>query len=180
MQAWKTLQKQPILTFGRWLTVENRTIELPGGKVIDNWAWVITPDYVNIIAFTPDDRMLCFRQVKYAIDGETLAPMGGYIEPGEDPLAAAQRELLEETGYVANQWTALGVYPVDANRGAGTAYFFLARDAVHFTDRDADDLEEQELLLLTMEEVKAELRSGHFKCLPWAASVALALIHLDG
>jgi ADP-ribose pyrophosphatase len=104
--------------------------------------------------------------------------VGGYIEPGEDPLVAAKRELLEETGYEATEWLALGSYPVDANRGAGIAYPFLARGARHIAKIDADDLEEQALLLLTREEIETALDTGEFKTLPWAAAIALALRHL--
>jgi ADP-ribose pyrophosphatase len=67
---------------------------------------------------------------------------------------------------------------VDANRGAGTAHFFLALHARHVTDRHADDLEEQHLLHLTRAEIEAALDGGQFKALPWAAIVALALRHL--
>jgi ADP-ribose pyrophosphatase len=175
MQAWKTLSRIPVVSFGKWLTVERHTVELPGGRVIDDWPWVITPDYANIAAFTPEGRMVCFRQVKYAVEGESLAPAGGYIEPGEDPLEAAKRELLEETGFAAPEWIFLGSFPVDANRGAGTGYFYLARDAEQVAERNADDLEEQELLLLERPEVEAALAAGRFKALPWACAVALAL-----
>ncbi|MEZ4613071.1 MAG: NUDIX domain-containing protein [Caldilineaceae bacterium] len=51
------------------------------------------------------------------------------MEPGEEPLPAAQRELLEETGYVADDWTDLGRFAVDGNREAGLAHLFLARGA---------------------------------------------------
>jgi ADP-ribose pyrophosphatase len=176
MKTWKTLQKIPLLSVGKWLSVESHSIELPDGQIIHDWPWVITPNYANAIAFTPQGQLVCFRQVKYAIEGESLAPVGGYIEPGEDPLAAAKRELLEETGYSAEDWHSLGDYAVDANRGAGRAFFFLARGARRVAERNADDLEEQELILLDRDEIEAALAQGQFKVLPWAAAVALALL----
>ena len=106
---------------------------------------------------------------------KSLAAVGGYLEPGEEPLAAAQRELREETGYAAAEWECLGCYRVDANRGAGMGTFFLARGAQPVTERDADDLEEQHLLLLTRAEVEAGLRRGEFKVMAWMAIMALAL-----
>ncbi|MBN2304060.1 MAG: NUDIX hydrolase, partial [Anaerolineae bacterium] len=107
----------------------------------------------------------------------SLALVGGYIEPGEDPLAAAQRETLEETGYQAPQWTTLGSYRVDANRGAGMAYAFLATGAHKVTEPNADDLEEQELVFLTRDQVEAALFNGEFKVLAWANLVALSLLY---
>jgi ADP-ribose pyrophosphatase len=178
MQTWKTLARKTLLKVGKYLVVENHTVELPDGKVIEDWPWIITPDFVNVVALTSDGHILAFRQVKYAVDGETLAAVGGYIEPGEQPLAAAQRELREETGYAADEWRSLGSYSVDANRGCGKAYFFLARGAQRVAARDADDLEEQVLLHLTRAEVETALTHGEFKAMPWAAIMALALTYL--
>ena len=178
MRSWKTLSRETVLDRGKFLRVEDHTVELADGRIVKQWPWVIAPDYINVVAITDDGHFLCFRQTKYGVDGLSLAVVGGYIEPGEDPLSAAKRELREETGHAAREWIALGQYRVDANRGAGTAYFYLAYHAHPVGDRIADDLEEQELLLLNCSEVEAALASNQFKVLPWAASVALALLHM--
>src|SRR4030042_2968556 len=99
MQLWKTTSKKTILNHSPWLTVEEHTIELPNGRVIDRWPWVITKDYVNVVGVTKEGKFLCFRETKYGVQGVTLAPVGGYLNPSEDPLSAARRELLEEPGY---------------------------------------------------------------------------------
>ena len=178
MKPWKTKDRKLVLDNAPWLTVEQHTVELPNGELIPNWPWVKTPDYVNVVAMTEDDQFLCFRQVKYGIEGVTLAVVGGYVKEGEAPLAAAKRELLEETGYQAPDWLSLGSYLVDPNRGIATGHLFLARGARYVTPRDADDLEEQELLLLTREEIESALEAGEIKVLAWAAAVAFALRHL--
>lgn len=175
MQPWKTVSRRTILEYSKFLSVEEHTVELPDGQVIEDWPWVVTPDYINVVAITESGKFLFFRQTKYSISGTTLAPVGGYLEPGEDPLTAAQRELQEETGYAAPDWRHIGQFPIDGNRGVGTAYFYIAQGARRITDIDADDLEEQELLLLTREEVESALDNGEIKLLPWATIVALAL-----
>lgn len=176
MQSWKTLERRTLLQHSKYLTVEEHSVELPDGRVIADWPWIITPDYVNVAAVTIDGRWLCFRQTKYAVEGVSLAPVGGYLELGEDPLLGAQRELFEETGYEASDWLALGHLAVGANRGIATANLFLARNAHRVAEPNADDLEEMELLLLDRAEVEAALKAGEFKVLAWATCVALALL----
>jgi ADP-ribose pyrophosphatase len=179
MQPWKTLSRSTILDHSKFLIVENHSIELPDGRIITDWPWLITPDYINVLPITEEDEFLCFRQTKYAIHGTSLAPVGGYLEPDEEPLKAAQRELLEETGYQAAEWIDLGHYVVDGNRGAGTAHLFLARGARRVMEAKPDDLEELQLRRLTRSELEEALASGEFKLLPWAANAALALSYMD-
>ena len=178
MKPWKTLTRQVILNHSKFLRVENHTVEVTDGQVIADWPWLDLPDYVNVAVVTKAGQFICLRQTKYSIEGLSLAAVGGYLEPGEEPLVAAQRELFEETGYTASDWVELGTYTVDGNRGAGKAYFFLARNAYRAAEPDADDLEEQELLYLSRDEVETALAGGEFKVLPWSAVMALALLHL--
>ncbi len=179
MQPWKTLARRMVLDRGKYLKVEEHTVQLPNGRIIPDWPWIITPDYVNALVQDERGGFLCFRQVKYAIEGTSLAVLGGYMEPGEEPLAAVQRELREEMGCVASEWIPLGSYRVDGNRGAGTGHLFFARRARRVAEPNADDLEELELLFMSEEELRVALRAGQFKILAWAMTVALGLLYLD-
>ena len=175
MTAWKTLSRRTIYDQAPWLVVEHHDVELPGGRVIADWPWVTTPDYVNVVVHTEDEAFLCFRQHKYGVAVPMLALVGGYIAAGEAPLAAAQRELREETGYASQDWVELGRYLVDPNRGIATGHLYLAREARRVGAPIPDDLEEQELLCLSRLELEQALEAGEFKILAWAAAVALAL-----
>jgi ADP-ribose pyrophosphatase len=180
MSHIRTLQRTPLLTVGngRFLRIEQHVVEFGDDRRIDDWAWVVTPDFVNVVPVLPEGRILCFRQEKYAAQGLTFSVPGGYLEDGEDPLAAAQRELREETGYGGGRWTALGTYSVDGNRGVGHGHFFLAEDVTLQGPVHVDDLEPLEPLLLTRAEVQAALLGGEFQVMPWTACVALALLRL--
>src|SRR5512134_418622 len=179
MKPWKTRSRRTLLDRRPWLSVESHVVELPDGSVVEDWPWLVGREFVNVVAVTEDGTFLVFRQVKYAVEGTSLAPVGGYLDDGEAPLSAARRELLEETGYEAAEWTSLGTYVVDGNRGAGVGHLFLARGARRVTEPVADDLEEQALLTLGRDDIERALLAGEFKVMSWATAVALALLALD-
>ncbi len=178
MKPWKTISRTTILNHSKWLKVEDHSIQLPNGTTIDNWCWIISPDYVNVVVQDEDENFVCFRQTKYAANGISLAPVGGYLEPDEDPLTCAKRELREELGYRAREWISLGRFPCDGNHGNGFANLYLARGAHHVGEIIADDLEEQEIIKLSRAELMQSLLDGEFKVLSWSTAVALALFHI--
>lgn len=179
MDNWKVKHKREVLKQGKFLRVEYHHLELPNGIEIDDWSWVITPDFANVVVVDEAGDFIVFKQGKYGYEGDSLAPVGGYIEAGEDPLAAAKRELMEEMGYAAPEWHFLGKWVVDSNRGAGTAYAYLALGAKKVQERDADDLEEQTLLKISRAELEEALFNGGVKVLPWQNNFLAALLLMD-
>ena len=123
-------------------------------------------------------RALLVRRGGPPLEGQWSIP-GGMLEVGETLLEGVRRELLEETGYESPEWKSLGAYPVDGNHGGGFAHLFLAQQARKIAAPRADDLEEQELLLLERAEVKSALDRGEFKVLSWTAAFAMALLALS-
>lgn len=178
-QRWRTRSVRKVFESGKWVSIEHHEVELPDGRIIPDWPWIMTPSYVNVVPVTPHGRILLFRQYKYAFEKPSLALVGGYIEPGEEPLAAAQRELLEETGCRAEHWRSLGSYWVDPNRGVALGHFFLALDAQAVQASDADDLEQQEPVTLSLQEASQALSGGEILVQAWALCLALALRELD-
>jgi ADP-ribose pyrophosphatase len=179
LRPWKTLSRKTILKHGKFLTVESHAIKLPDGQVIPDWPWLKIPSAVIVLPVTEDQKFLCFRQTKYAVEGTTLAPVGGMLEPDEAPLEAAQRELLEEMGCKASDWVNLGSYILDPNRGIASMHLFLALNSIQVAQPDSDDLEDQEILLLSKKELEETLKMGEFKVLAWSAVVAMSLHYLN-
>lgn len=95
---WKTLKSEYIIR-RPWLTARRDTVELPTGVVNDEYYVLEYPDWINVIAVTPDGRMVFVRQYRHALGQTCFEIVAGVIEKGEEPLEAARRELLEETGY---------------------------------------------------------------------------------
>ena len=97
---------------GHFLHAMRDTVRLPDGKEASR-EYVIHPGAVMVVAELPDGRLVLERQFRYPVKAVMVEFPAGKLDPGEDSLACAQRELLEETGYTARQWARAGVlHPV--------------------------------------------------------------------
>ena len=189
-KPWKVLASKSVYRFDPWLAVERQTVELPDGRVIDDYHRVTLQDFAGIVAQSEDGRYLVTRQYRHGpgrvarasarggMHRWKRAPCGDSgraLDAGEAPLDAAKRELREETGYEAPRWRALGKFTVNANYGCGTAHFFAAEGARKTATVNSDDLEHTELILLSKAELLSALDRGEFAAMGAAAGILLAM-----
>lgn len=176
--SWVTESRKTLLDRSPWLVVEDHEVRSPSGKVIPNWTWVIVRSFINVVAVTSEGQLVLLRQAKYAAKKKSLATVGGCIEQGEEPLVTAKRELLEEAGYQSDHWISLGDYAVDANRGCGVCYLFLALKAVRVGEPLERDEAGDEVILMDQEDVRTALLRGEFRVFSWVNAVSMALLWL--
>ena len=129
-------------------------MRLPDGKVIPEYYEIEMPHYTAVFAVTEDQKIMVLRCYRHAIGEVTLTMPGGMIEDDESPLEGIQREVLEETGYVAKEWESLGAFVGNSTRGCGTYHLFFASGAHYVQEPHSGDLEELELLLWTVDDVE--------------------------
>ena len=117
------------------------------------------PDWCNIIPVTKDGKLVMVRQFRFGAWQQSLELPGGIVDPGEDPKAAATRELAEETGYRPREVIALGsVHPNPAFQG-NRCHSFLALDCEPGTARPEAG-EDLEVVLIDRASVPERIRSG--------------------
>jgi len=160
------------------MEVAEERIALPDGREVDAFLSIRTRDFAAIVAVTERDEVVLIRSYKHGARTISLAVPAGYIEANEDPLAAAKRELLEETGHDARDWTPLGRFVVDGNYGVATENIFLARNARRIAEPASGDLEEIEVVLVPGTEITELLLRGEVAQLSSAAGLALAVAFL--
>lgn len=112
-------------------------------------------DWVNVVALTPRERIVAVSQFRFGIRKLSLEIPAGLVDPGETPLAAAVRELDEETGYTAREWKSLGWSFANPAFLNNRVHNFLALDArrTRLPHPEAgEDLETSELSLAELKQ----------------------------
>ena len=142
----------------RWDTLTNpRTQETLDRLVLE------APDWVNVVALTPERRLVCVRQFRFGAGAITLEIPGGVISPREAHRDAAVRELREETGYTAERWTYLGCVEPNPAFLDNVCHHWLAQDVRRTHDLELDSGEDIAVLELDLDEVRARVASGEIR-----------------
>ena len=106
------------------------------------------PDWCNVLAETPAGELVFVWQYRYGTDELSLEIPGGVIDPGEEPIDAARRELKEETGYEAETLELVSVVEPNPALQGNRCYTFLARGARSTGATAFDELEDLETLVV--------------------------------
>lgn len=137
------------------------TCELPNGKpyksyVLEFDAWA------NVVAITKTNEVVLVKQYRHGVQEVLLELPGGVVNSGEDPLEGAKRELMEETGYAAENIIEVGrIYPNPAIQ-QNTLYCYLAMDAEKVGEQHLDESEDIEVQLIPLDELIEMAVSGKF------------------
>ncbi|WP_394823295.1 NUDIX hydrolase [Pendulispora albinea] len=118
------------------------------------------PDWCNVVAVTPDDRVVLIWQYRFGSDALSLEVPGGVIESSEAPELGARRELLEETGYTAPSWELLTTVEPNPALSNNRCHMFLARGAQPTHPTAFDDQEECEVVLVPAAQIAELLDQG--------------------
>lgn len=125
IKPWKTC-KDTIVFRSKWLEVHQEHVLLPNLVEIKDFYSVQISDAVMIAAIDPEGNILLKSEYRQALKQTLVELPAGMIDEKEEPLEAAKRELLEETGYRSNQWIELGKSYDSSSKLRNTMHLFLA------------------------------------------------------
>ncbi len=159
---WNTLSSRTIIK-DRWVNLRADDCQMADGTMIAPFYVNQLPDFVVIVAVTEDEKFLMIYQYRHAVDKVILEVPAGCVEPGEDMEEAARRELLEETGYEADQIRFLGKLAPNASCLSSYAWCYLAAGARKKGEQALDATEEIDVVLMTKEEIRQALQDGRIE-----------------
>ena len=156
---WKVLDREYIIK-RPWLTARRDKVELPDGRVIEEYYVLEYPDWVNVIAITKEGQFVMERQYRHGLGVHSTELPCGVMEKGEEPLEAARRELLEETGYAGGEWTKLMAIGPNPGSQNNLTHCFLAVGVEKIAEQSLDDTEELTVHLMSEAEVRSLLENN--------------------
>lgn len=156
----KPLVSKSEIVYEGYFNLKIDTLELPGKAPIDYTVLLIAKEAACVLAVTPQGKLVINREYRHPVDEYLLCIPGGRLDPGEDPLTAAKRELKEETGYTADEFIHLGTtYPLPAVCDQ-RIHYYLAKDATSTQQAEKEPYELIQTLEITKEDLFQRIRRG--------------------
>lgn len=184
--AWEEVSTEHLIQ-DEWIDFRRSAYRLPDGSVFEPYYTYTRKDYVVIVASDTEGNYLCVRQFRQGIrevttefpaggierkDGREYGPDGVFAE---NALAAAKRELREETGYESDEWSYLLAVPSHATIADDYAYLFVAKNCRKVSGQSLDETEFLNVQKHTAQEIDDMIAKGEF---PQAVHIAAWLLAL--
>jgi 8-oxo-dGTP pyrophosphatase MutT (NUDIX family) len=159
VSRWRTLSRERMLDC-RIFTVDRVRRESQDGEKSGDFYLINSRDWVNVLAITDDMQLVLIRQYRQGTDEISLEIPGGILDEDESPEKAGARELLEETGYVAERVEVIGRVRPNPAMFDNWNYSVLASGARRSGSVNFDEHEEIEVELVPLAKVDELLRNG--------------------
>lgn len=175
LKKWKILRSKMVLEHP-WCRVRQDEIELPNGKIIDDFFVSIKPEVAMILATTAQKEVVLVRQYRHAVgDFFIELPAGNFDPTRESAESAAIRELQEETGYVAQKAQKIAILHDKPSKDTNQIHLFIAENVIYDGKQNFDITEEIEVILIPVESVLDKVFQGGISVAGTVAALFLGL-----
>lgn len=161
-KKWKVLSSEYL--FERpWLTARRDKVQLPDGRVNPEFYILEYPSWINVIAVTEDGSYVMVEQYRHGLGEVGIELCAGVVEDGEEPEAAARRELEEETGYTGGEWELGMVLSGNPSVTNNLTYCYIARRVTRTSAQHLDANEDITVKVISEKELLDILRNDRMK-----------------
>lgn len=159
MLGWRRLAKTSVTKIG-WMTVTTKSFQMPNGSVKEfDCVYPDGQEFAICLPFTKDGKVVIARQYRPGPERVLDDFPGGFVDTGENPRQAVEREMLEETGYAAEKFVYLGYYHKDAYLNS-RYHAFIAYDCHKVTEPRLDEDEFIEVDEISIDEMLTNAKNG--------------------
>ncbi|MFZ0548864.1 MAG: NUDIX hydrolase [Candidatus Promineifilaceae bacterium] len=160
MKLWDSVERKELGDYTIFRLTQQRSRSPRNGR--EHSFYVLeTADWVNVIPITPEGKVVLIRQYRVGIDTVTLEIPGGMVDAAdESPAESARRELLEETGYAADEIVQIGRVSSNPAFINNYTHTFLARNARLVGETHFDSAEYIEFELADIEDIPTLIATG--------------------
>ena len=158
-KKWKLL-KSRVLVDSLWCNLRKDSVQLPSGVKIEDYYVSRLPNVAMVFAVTKNNEVVFVKQYRYPIGKVLLELPAGIFSESEEPKSVARRELLEETGYLAEELTFLGKIVEYPTKNDHEVYLYIAKDIKFVKPASPEPTEDIELVLLPIDRLVALIQKG--------------------
>jgi len=151
--TWEVLDSEYIYR-RPWLTARKDHVRLPNGNEIPEYYILEYPDWVNVIAITDAGDFVMVRQYRHGLGRTCYELCAGEVEDGEDPMDAAKRELMEETGFGGGEWVKIMTLSPNSSANTNLTHCYLATGVQKLSEQSLDAGEDLSVHTMSPREVK--------------------------
>ncbi len=177
LRPWRILSSEYRIDT-KFLRLRVDRVELPSGIVVDDYYVRESRGFCVIFALTVDGKVLLVQQYKHGAAQIITELPAGMIDADESPAACAVRELAEETGYSGAPPEFVRTFLADPTNATAQFHLFVVRDAVRIGAQELDVTEDIDVLLASVDEVRAMALDGRIAGASQVAAILVSLIHL--
>ena len=164
MEKWKTRKSEKLID-NHWVKGRRDAVELPNGQSIDDFYAVTINDAAAIVALDDKGNIILKNEYRYCYDRNLIeVPAGTFEENETDGLAVAKRELLEETGYVSDNWTYLGATVESSAKLTNYMHIYFASHCRKVSGQHLDDTEELDVIVIPIAQAVEMVMKNEICC----------------
>ena len=164
MDKWTTTKSESLVD-NHWVKIRKDSVVLPNGQKIDDFYAITINNASAIVAIDEEGNCILKKEYRYCYDRDLIeVPAGTFEEDETDGLAGAKREMLEETGYVSEEWQYLGATVESSAKLTNYMHIYFANHCKKVSEQKLDATEDVEVIVVPFEKAIEMVMNNEICC----------------